>query len=101
MVDIPVRHKPVTKILDVPRGSGPLSDENFLYALTNAHWVFRMAAGLEEIIWAETLEEAHRIARQRLGELVDPVSGLRVGVDDSVHLRWRLACREPKPGEGR
>lgn len=97
----PVRYKPVTKtkIVDVVRGSGPLPDENFLWALTNSHWVFEMAAGLEEIIWAEAIEEAHGIARRILGELIDPVDGLREGIADSVRLRWRLACREPKREE--
>ena len=92
-----VRYKPVTKsVTEVVRGSGPLPDENFMYALTNVYWVSRMAIGLESVIRAQDLDDAHEIARESLRELLDPVDGLRSGIHDDLRLRWRIASRPVK-----
>ena len=80
---------------------GPLSDENYMYALTNAYWVSRMASGLDLITLVETLDEAHEIAREYLGILIDPVTGLRSGIADEMRLRWRIASKAPRQQEGR
>ena len=85
------------QIEKITTGKGPLSDEDYIHALANTYWVYRLACGLELVTLAEDIDDAHSIARTSLRELVDPIDGLRVGVDDSAHLRWRLACREPKP----
>jgi uncharacterized protein (DUF2461 family) len=76
-------------------GNNPLSDEDFIHALRNTHWVTRMACGLEMVTMATDINEAHAIAREHLGDLVDPVDGLRLGIHPGLHLRWRIAAREP------
>ena len=71
----------------------PLSEQHYMNALTNCYWVSRMAFGLELITMTNDLDEVHAIAREHLELLVDPVEGLRSGIPDEIHLRWRIAAR--------
>lgn len=75
-------------------GRGSLSDENFLHALTHTKWVTRMACGLELVTLTDDIDEAHAIARDHLGNLVDPMDGLGSGLPDAMRLRWRIASRK-------
>jgi hypothetical protein len=67
---------------------GPLSDENYMHALTNVYWVVQMACGLELIAMTGNHEEATAIAREHLRLLIDPVDGLHA-VPEELQMRWK------------
>lgn len=55
-------------------------------------WVSSLAASLELVLAANTFEEARVVARDALGNLVDPMDGIR-DIPDELRLRWRIAAR--------
>lgn len=60
---------------------------------SHADWAGWMASGMAMILDTKTLPEAKQIARLRLGEFVDPVTGFQ-GFPHDVMVQWRLMVKE-------
>jgi hypothetical protein len=61
-------------------------------------WVAYLAAGIELVLAAKTLEEAREVARERIRDLVHPSTGVRQ-IPDELRKRWYVAANRRVPRE--